>query len=338
MNASSMNNTETRTGQVRIYGVGGAGSNVTSQIENVDRNDVEAFIQADVLTCYADTSRSNLEDGIPNEKFYLIPARDGSGKIRTENKDEIAEYVLPILQKFQPADLNIVIHSGGGGSGSVIGPMLVRELMKRGVPVLVFMVGSAESVKDAQNSLATLKTYASLVSALQVPLTLAYLQNTRETPRETINTRIKGMVSALLMLFSRNNKELDTQDLINWLRFDKGAGHDPQLSVLSMFGKTESVPDIGNLLSLATLTIPGADTSFNGMLPAYHAIGFVQTNDNTVRDRLPVHFAISDGILSPAAEGMQRVLDQHQQSQNAMVKTKSILGKTDQADDGGMVW
>jgi len=338
ISAPNSNNQTITKGTIRSYGAGGAGTNITSRLEGLTASADEGY--AKLLTTYIDTSKSNTigMSGVPSDKFYLIPARDGSGKLRTENREEIREHARAILQKHAPGDLNLVNHSGGGGSGSVIGPVLVRELVMRDLPVIVFMVGSAESVQDAKNTLATLKTYEGIVKSTGKPITLVYMQNTRTARRAEIDRRFVDMNSALAMLFSRGNKELDTQDLLNWLRIDRATNQEPRLTVLSIFGPDDVIGPIGNLLSLATLTHGDLDTSFNNQVPAFHAIGYVQSADQGIISKLPVHFAISDGILGEATASMNAVVDEHQISQDSMIRSKPLLGKEDKVDADGFCW
>lgn len=67
---------------------------------------------------FVDTATSNLPNGVKAEDIFLIKTdngRQGSGKIRSENSDNIIKESLAVLQKNEPGDLNIVVSSLGGG-------------------------------------------------------------------------------------------------------------------------------------------------------------------------------------------------------------------------------
>jgi hypothetical protein len=44
---------------------------------------------AEIDTVYFDTSRSNLKPGLPEDKVYILPEVDGSGKERRQNSAAI---------------------------------------------------------------------------------------------------------------------------------------------------------------------------------------------------------------------------------------------------------
>ena len=122
-------------GRVRLYAAGGCGLNIGGQLAaHRDRNET-AFANLDIV--YVDTSKSNLRNGIDAANVYLIPDLDGSGKVRSENHAEIGQHIRQILHKFSPADLNIVLSSAAGGSGSVIAPLLASELLASDAPTIV---------------------------------------------------------------------------------------------------------------------------------------------------------------------------------------------------------
>src|ERR1700690_3688627 len=128
-------------GKVRLYGCGGLGSNIVK--DYIGRQPAPGF--ATPLTSFIDTSRSNLAGIANQDDIFVLEGTDGSGKVRKENHAQISAAVKQILLKQAPEDFNIVIFSASGGSGSVIGPLLVSELLSRGHAVVVLTAGSSES-------------------------------------------------------------------------------------------------------------------------------------------------------------------------------------------------
>jgi cell division GTPase FtsZ len=160
---------------VRIYACGGCGTNIASTLESYRGSSDPA---AAVLSIsYFDTSDSNLKHHIPKEAVYSIPGKDGSGGLRSENAGEIVTRVKEALQKHQPADFNIVIHSGSGGSGSVWGPVITGELLERDAPTVVIIVGSSSVREAAKNSLNTIKSYAAQIEKHNKPIVASYFEN-----------------------------------------------------------------------------------------------------------------------------------------------------------------
>ena len=80
-------------GKVRIYGAGGLGNNIAKTY--VGQKDIAGF--ATPLVSFIDTSRSNLDASIPNEAIFVLEGTDGSGKVRRENHQAIADSIKQIL-------------------------------------------------------------------------------------------------------------------------------------------------------------------------------------------------------------------------------------------------
>ena len=162
-------------GKVTVYCAGGAGLNVGQYFEKHRGNNEPAFAEINIV--YIDTSRSNLRANISADNCYMLKGMDGSGKMRSENHEEIAVHIRAILQQFKPADLNIVLSSAAGGSGSVIAPLLTSELLKSEVPTVVISIGSADTKTDIENTLDTIKSYEAIARMRKAPIVMSYVQN-----------------------------------------------------------------------------------------------------------------------------------------------------------------
>lgn len=114
-------------------------SAVTFKVNYLKSQGGDGFAAID--PAFIDTSRSNLTPEIPEEKIYILDNTDGSGKVRRENHAQISSSIKHILQSQQPGEFNIVVFSASGGSGSVLGPLIVSELLARGLPVVVLTAG-----------------------------------------------------------------------------------------------------------------------------------------------------------------------------------------------------
>lgn len=104
----------TTRGQLRLYGCGGAGTNCASYFDKADV-ELSGSVGAEIHAVYVDTSRSNIKASINPEHVCVLDNVDGSGKIRSENANLIAENVRQILLKHKPMDLNVVVFSAAGG-------------------------------------------------------------------------------------------------------------------------------------------------------------------------------------------------------------------------------
>lgn len=105
-------NIESQQGAVRIYCAGGAGINIGKKYGG---NLPERIGSAKLMTCYIDTSRTNLHDVPDPENVFVLPELDGSGKVRKENHEAISQMIPRILKDYPAGDFNIVIFSASGG-------------------------------------------------------------------------------------------------------------------------------------------------------------------------------------------------------------------------------
>lgn len=322
-------------GKIRCYCCGGAGTNIGSLLE-IEKTDSKIGMgELDIV--YMDTSLSNHKMHINKTNAYLIGELDGSGKVRSENHEEINNRVRAILQQFKPADLNIVISSAGGGSGSVFSPLITRELLDNDVPTIVLIIGSADTKLDTENTLKTLKSFEAIAKRLNKPVVMAYAQNSQTTNRAEVDKIMYNIVLGLVVLFSREHKELDTKDLFNWLNFNKVTSYPVQLASLTILNTIEPIPELGSIVSVATLAVDGSSTAMLEM-PEYQCVGFLPDGmDPIIVSKVPVNFIISDGVIPSAAKHLQKILDGLEKQQAARIKRSGVVNDSDKVIDSGLV-
>jgi cell division GTPase FtsZ len=165
---------------INVYACGGAGINLGSQLVKFNNRKDPGF--AELKTFFIDTSKSNIQSNIPEDNIYLVDGLDGSGKKRDTNYVALAECSKEILHQFKPADINIVLHSASGGSGSVIAPILVSELLSRKSLTIVILIGSTSSRIEAENTSKTLKSYEMISHKRNMPVIAAYKENSPSKP------------------------------------------------------------------------------------------------------------------------------------------------------------
>ena len=322
-------------GKVRIYACGGCGINIGHLFEK-HRNLAEpAFAELDIV--YIDTSKSNMRSHIKEDHCYMLDHLDGSGKIRSENHEEISSRIRAILQEFKPADLNIVLGSAAGGSGSVIGPLLVSEMLDSQVPTIVVNVGSADTRLDAENTLKTIKSFEAVARMRKAPVVMSYVQNSESTSRSEADAFIVSTIMGLCVLFSRENRELDSRDLFNWLRFDRVTSFPVQLAALTLVQDQTEIKELGNIITVATLAKEGANTALK-QIPEYQCVGYLPENtDEVVISKAPMHFVTSDGVFPEVVAHLNKLLKDIEAQTNARVKKATILNANDTPNDDGLV-
>ncbi len=328
-------------GQIRVYACGGAGINIGALLEK--HRNAEDTAAAKLNITYIDTSKSNLarnRHSIADEHTYVIDGLDGSGKIRAENYEAIVQHSKDVLQAHKPMDLNIVVSSAAGGSGSVIAPTLVGELLDRKVPVIVLLVGSTSTRLDAENTLKTIKSYESVSRMKKAPVVAIYDENSEKTTRAQVDDNLKYAVLTLAILYSRQNHELDSQDLFNWLRYDRVTSFPTQLAALTiMDGRelTSELKDLGHVISVATVGSHPDQVHFP-ITPDYQCAGFLpESASDRFKERCPFNYIVSDGIFPDVHQRLEKFLVALKDETEARIVKRSILSKDDNVTDNGVV-
>lgn len=328
--------------EVRVYACGGGGINVISELDLTRASPSLGF--ASMVPCYIDTSASNLHGkDLREDSTYLFEGIDGSGKVRSMNYEDISKNAKAILLKYKPTNFNIVVHTASGGSGSVIGPVLISELKARGEQVIVIVIGSTDTRIEIENTLKTLKSYESIADKRGSPVVVYYVENSAASPRYSVNLKIRTTMSILLGLFSGQNSELDTADLKNWLEYTIITKTQPRLASLIIAVNKKELEETGTVISVATLAMPEMDTRLQNT-PAYQCVGYAPAvwragapNSINAIDQDPIHVMISDDFIIQSTNKLTKALkdlDDVFSSRNARV---SILDKNDTKTDTGLV-
>lgn len=328
-------------GQIRVYCCGGAGINIGALLEEFRNTGDTATGKLNIT--YIDTSKSNLSrnrHAIAEEHTYVIDGLDGSGKIRAENYEAIVQHSKDVLQAHKPMDLNIVISSAAGGSGSVIAPTIVGELLDRKVPVIVMLVGSTSTRLDTENTLKTIKSYESVSRMKKAPVVAIYSENSDKITRREVDDSMKFAVLSLAVLYSRQNHELDSQDLFNWLRYDRVTSFHPQLSALTIMDGRElpsELKELGHVISVATVGSNPDQVHFP-ITPDYQCAGFLpDTASDRFKERCPFNFIVSDGIFPEIHVRLEKFLKSLDEGSAARVVKRNILTKDDDVTENGLV-
>ena len=324
-------------GNMSLYFCGGAGINIGKLFLDIgDGQQSKGF--ANMHLTYIDTSRSNISDDIKDEQVYLINGLDGSGKIRAENHKQISECVHDILMNHPPQDVSIIVSSNSGGSGNIISAALLKELLSRDKNVLVVGVSSSDSRIEIENSVKTMKSYEAISKMCEKPVVMMHNENTADSIRQTINSDIKEEVVQLAALFSRQNKELDSADLRNWLNYTRITELEPKLVFMGItHGKVEGMKS--NIVSVATLAHEGHNTNL-GTTVEYQCVGYIPSeNETTIKLESAVHYMLLDGMIGDIYLKLSDNLAKMEESNLARKRTTvSLIGNNDKIDKSGLVF
>lgn len=220
----------------------------------------------------------------------------------------------------------------------MLAPSIVSELIARNAPVIVCAVGSNDSRIEVENGLKTLKSYESIAKLRKAPVAMIYRENSSAPTRKDVDMELQQMISTISALFSRQNKEMDTADLHNWLYYTKVTSFEPKLVKLEIFeDKIEEIKN-GMVISVATLALDGTNPS-TGSIVEYQCVGYVNPNDNrgtTIKSKL--HYVLLDGIITEIYKSLSTAISKLDESKNSRIAKGSILSKEDTPTTNGLVF
>lgn len=309
---------------VTIAGCGGCGINLTRPfLTNQNLNKV----------LYFDTSMTNTRHG---EIANIITSGSGSGSNRAENARDI-ERELPNMtdEAMAKGDVAIVVFSLSGGSGSVIGPLLIREYARRKVQVIGVVVADTSYSVGAVNTLNTLKTLNSICKNNNLLLPLIILSNDN-VDRVQVNEFATVLVSDLVDLLTRPVYEVDRQDRLNWINPSKAASQIQSGVKLMTFDNHPKINDSGVVLGTdstemvdSILILQSTDVQGPIGLPSARLkkTGFYYENHRTIV-----------GKVTSDVSSIEKIIDFVERSQNQDRAQKfTSVGRLESGNDDDLV-
>lgn len=223
-----------------LYACGGTGINITNKFIKEGKN----FPFIDKIVGIDTSSANPVTDGLYD--IELLEGAQGSGGNKKEHGAKYPDFVKQVMAKHEPNKLNIVIYSTAGGTGSGVGPYIVRYLLQKKLPVLSIIVGDCTTVNEQNNTLGTLGSLYNQCK-LGVPVVFSYLENKAELTQGEVNTRAVGVIDNALMHFNLDNERIDYADIRHFFYFTDVVEADPILTQLTFMTdsdlpKYESVP------------------------------------------------------------------------------------------------
>lgn len=329
---------EAQVRTVRIYGCGGTGVNVLRRYRESKNLDADNIRSTEQFT-YIDTGIANLLNADTAET-YIVKAldpnqEDGAGKNRAAWAKAIKAGLPELLLQHSAGDLNIVLFGTAGGSGSVIGPLLLEQLLADGATAVGVVIGSHDSLKATINTINTLQGLETAVSRLNRPVVIYYQEN---DPLRTHgeNDILPQFVMAALSIFgSGRNAHLDRSDVRNFFDYNKVTHHTPSLAMLDIFARDEDlISKIPHAITYGALLKSQSDLA--PRIPNdYDTVGYlpetVQGNGNSL------YYTVTTGGLSEIFKGLLEKKAQAEKQKQVSQKTVSLLGNSTGADDLGLI-
>jgi len=214
--------------QINILAMGGAGANILVGINNTLQETMILEGHPKVNLFHLDTSSANKDvsstvgaifhhiksGGVENKELQ------GSGGVRAANVKEtvtnIKECINANLDTINEDSVNILVSSASGGSGSIISPLLKKQLMELNIPAIVILVGDSRSLAYAINTADTIKTFHGIATQKDAVISMLYVDNAEE-PQAEIDTYIADFCSMFILFYNDKNLDMDPADMESFI-------------------------------------------------------------------------------------------------------------------------
>ena len=312
---------------------------------------------SDIDINYIDTSRADI-DKIEYDpaNFWHIKSDEfgkdtlsGSGSERRHASKEIAGDIKNYLNHFKVAnnkvgEYHLVVFSGSGGSGGVIGSLIIKSLLEKNIPVVGVVVGDSSNGLSAINTLNTMAGLNNIANKAKKPLNIMYVNNKDFADSgilsgiENANKAIFSSLSVLSLFLSGDNEALDNQDLVNIIDQSnyKTITVQPGLYALSTFSGSVTLPQ-GAIPTVArTLVAEGVSPDIDTTL-LHHKSGII-TSENAIKifsGQFPLHLVSSANLFAVESMNLKTVTDEYYDLMHK-IEVQHVEGtsESDESDDG----
>ncbi len=248
--------------KVLIIAAGGFGTNILSDLMKTTLSSTTQVEGSDVQCLLIDGSVSNQRNstGLGDTEFWLCPPPKGSegkvhpgaGKFRGSRAADYCKFLAGKMADLPFADLYLVVYSCMGGTGSVFGPEVVRNLLRQRKNVISLMPYATGSSIDATNSKNVFDGLASIAAETGAPAVVFPVCCDKLKPSE-VNTTITNVINSLIYLTSDSLSGFDLSDLGAFLNYTTH-GINATLTELMVNGNLEKIEEAkGKILTSISL-------------------------------------------------------------------------------------
>lgn len=277
--------------KTRIYNCGGTGLNIGSQYSpNSD------------AVCFIDSSAANKSHStLPTERLYIIPDTDGAGGDMAYMMPFVKKNMAAIVDKFPPGKVNIIVTSGGGGTGPAVATGLVDYLLGEGATVFILVVGGVDTTKRLRNTTNLIKNLDALTMKHGEHPILDYVDN--QGGEKVADEEILFRLAALDALTDQMNDRIDTKDIENFVHFHRITSVPSQLCMLHIHETRAAAAAVLEPIAVAALV-----TDIVHDVP--YGAAFVRSVGICDEDKIPgnqLHFVINSVGIGSVMDNLEEL-------------------------------
>lgn len=284
---------------------------------------------------FVDTGRGNLVPEIPSNQLFITEGTAGAGGDRKYIYPLVKNQIATILERFRPAEFNIVVHSGSGGSGSVLGPLIHAKIKEMGKTVFsIVVIDSDANNKSIQNVQDTNKSYEGIGAALGLTPIIVPVHNEPGISFTEINAEVTFLVKSLAILGSQENHRIDLKDVNNFSNYSKVSGTQPCLSALYIETRRAEANLIKEPVAVMSLyEDPSQEIPFGAAF--YRKAGFPE--QGVLGETKQLHFVINTVGIDELVHQMEEAKDSVTRKLSQYHGRRKHIDVDDNVGEDGMV-
>jgi hypothetical protein len=283
-----------------------------------------------------DTCDKNIVDAHRTGKVFLTQGTRGAGKNRAFILPKVRPQIPTYMATLPEADFYIVCYSLGGGSGSVLGPLITGALADRQAAFVSFVIGAMESPEVLQNDIDTMKSLESIAVRKETPIVINYTPNVNGQTYEYTNSQVAANIRRMVCLTNQNHQRLDVFDVQNWVRFtDKHKNLIPQVCELHISDSRKDAELVPEPIAVASLYLdPAKEFAFGSAI--VRTTGIMRSDDLDVTEE-QLHFVINSVGVVEVMKSISDTKTEVTRQLAKFVQRNPLLDPDDNADEDGMV-
>jgi len=335
-----------------VYGIGGAGINVSNSIksylESLDENFSNFIFETIDTTIKTVQSYPELLDNFWKIESTRVSADQLDG-LAGERKDKVVaveiqksmqRYIDTIKNGTDKNKYHVVIFSGSGGTGSVAGSLLIKEMLLKEFTVLPIIISDSSTYLKANNTINTIVGLNSISKSTKTALPIGYFinnlkSNTTPISENTVNKDIQKMLELLAMFTSGTVKDIDNKDMNNFLIPSRYSTFEVAPGLYRLSAKIKKVDDKNTILIRTVLSPSVKDVNISVPL-LDNKTGIV--NDGHINhigdDIFPIFLTIEKGTINKTVESLQTVLKELESLKNIDSDVLDSLSDSNEDDTG----
>ncbi len=261
------------------------------------------------------------------------PGAHGSGKDGKTNYEGAPAFVDDVLARHKPGVFNIVVLGTGGGSGWLLGALIIRKLLEAQLPVVAMIIGDTSSEIELANTIRTFSSLDAHRKALNLPVVFNYLENGNET-YQSINEKAVNRMEFLSLMLTEEHEGPDREDIRSFLQFSKNTSAPAILTQISICDQNTIGDHKSNVVATMSLYRNAKDVKneFDGVV--YKSVGIFREGIKLPSDLQVLHAVLDHG------DTVQKItaLIESQKDRNSMTKMRYVAPTSlgNDADENGI--